>query len=89
MPEKVTNAVLIKLSATATAIQGSVIAEAVNSLVSHTGSSTNIAAWVNGLIDQATTTAATVQGSVDALLIAEQVVLEQYMQLENHMKFLC
>ena len=55
------------LSTEAPAVQGSVVAEADNSVISHNNSSGNDAACVSYL-DQATTTAATVQGSVAAVL---------------------
>ena len=82
--DKVANAVLMKLqgqhvfnhntgnedlllSTEAPAVQGSVVAEVDHSVISHTNSSGNDAACVSYL-DQATTTAATVQGSVAAVL---------------------
>ena len=82
--DKVANAVLMKLqgqhvfnhntgnedlllSTEAPVVQGSVVAEVDHSVISHTNSSGNDAASVSYL-DQATTTAATVQGSVAAVL---------------------
>ena len=55
------------LSATAPAVQVSVVAEADNSVISHTESSSNVAACVRDS-DQVTTTAAIVQESVAAVL---------------------
>ena len=82
--DKVANAVLMKLqgqhvfnhntgnedlllSTEAPVVQASVVAEVDHSVISHTNSSGNDAASVSYL-DQATTTAATVQGSVAAVL---------------------